>query len=599
MRKYKQISRQSDRGSKSYESFSVSRDNSQNRKEITTNVKPTLPNGKVSRFTDYDPKLVQPVIIQPQRPQEDQLVIKKSPNPVSINSRRSQKRRISYKEYEQKFYRSRKSKSISKPKRNFSSRNKLNMRKRVRQSKSKSRSQETGFKTHTQIFNEKIEADRKKLRKQHEQFLQDYSQKLNQDKHDLSSHLQRLEISDKQDCANDNQEFVQTIYDKVSFQKIKRCFPAEPWKKCLALNPAEYIPNLQVFEFPSLSEVRKVQSFFHGWTVLITGEDVTFLGPDFKTFTTYESSNVICACEFMEDLNSNKNNGEPNINHEVVLISPNLIEIFKCENYKYNFMIRARGISIEPQWIAFAQTFHQKQEFAFVTDTKMQEIHIYNWKTESEINSKKIVLEKSAKDAKLLNNDIIKLSYSGKILIAQTERNYFYFYSRYDDQSSQYEVKFRELHRFIEFKAQVYTIQVEDIQVISKRYILIVDKEDLNLYIFKIIYQDEDDKNFNSKFIKVQYLKKVQYSFNLFNQKGIELNPKRIKIDDFNKTILISDKEDTYYISFDDFYNAKIEIMNIGFESRNENVICMLKDAEKRIILAHSENLLMNWNIFS
>lgn len=63
---------------------------------------------------------------------------------------------------------------------------------------------------------------------------------------------------------------------------------------------------------------------------------VTYLAPDFQTFTTYDSASIIAACEFTNVFENNT--------HFVAFISPRMIEVFKCVSHKYNYMRRCRVI---------------------------------------------------------------------------------------------------------------------------------------------------------------------------------------------------------------------------------------------------------------
>ncbi len=73
--------------------------------------------------------------------------------------------------------------------------------------------------------------------------------------------------------------------------------------------------NLAVFEYHTDTDlISVVQSFKKGWTMISDNKTVTFLAPDFMTYTTYVSANVISACEFT--------NAFENFSHYVAFICP-------------------------------------------------------------------------------------------------------------------------------------------------------------------------------------------------------------------------------------------------------------------------------------
>ena len=49
-------------------------------------------------------------------------------------------------------------------------------------------------------------------------------------------------------------------------------------------------------------------------------------------------------------------------------------------------------------------------------------------------------------------------------------------------------------------------------------------------------------------------------------------------IDDFNKLIIVLDKEDVYYCTMKSFFLPRIKFSNVGFETVNPQFFLSLKD---------------------
>ena len=74
-----------------------------------------------------------------------------------------------------------------------------------------------------------------------------------------------------------------------------------------------------------------------GWSALTTLKDVTFLGPDMETYTTYKSENVLSVSESLKE--------GTNL-HLIAFISPSVIEVFLCWNFNYTALKKSYTIVI-------------------------------------------------------------------------------------------------------------------------------------------------------------------------------------------------------------------------------------------------------------
>ncbi|CDW71991.1 UNKNOWN [Stylonychia lemnae] len=481
-------------------------------------------------------------------------------------------------------------------------------------------SKETHNKKQVSQRDEKSQKDRKQEKsfkeKQREQDL------LNNTKaQKIIEEMKNQSAQDKEMIDLDSSPAVQKIQQHENFEvkyqekiksipKILRSWPQDPKKDGFSLNSNEYIPNLEVFDFAQVDLINRVVSMCQGWSALITENDVTMLGPDFRTFTTYDSSNIISVQECSE---RNEKQGKQ---HLVAFIQPKIIEVFKCKGYRYNYMTQHYKIFIDTFWINLVQVFNNKFEFAFVSQLQQQKIQIFNWKDFKIPHQKVYMLEMSERSGQLKDNAIADLKYSDKMLIAMTQRNYFYFYLKIDKQSFDVELQYKI--RITNFQAENVRMNIQDIRILYQKVIIILNTNDSYLYQFKIIY-DEDG---NAK--KVQYINKLLYSiYELHEEEGqisqyndgsldltrqmqkvclsdevTDLNPKRFIIDSYLSLIVIYDSTDIYITSFEAFGKGIINKYNVGYAQCKSNMITLLRDTDKmRLLFGHEGGMILNWNI--